>query len=225
VFYAASSTAPSLTNEDEIVTLADLATPAYKVALDRQSDRQKATVDSLTGLLTPRAFRAELANLISIARAQADARLCLLYIDTDHFKLCNDTLGHAAGDEVLRSLARLFAGLAGPEALVSRNGGDEFCILFHSMTKSDAVRRAERIRGAVEAYPFGRALGTPLPRPLTTSIGVASYPSDASGWEELLERADQAMYHSKRRGRNRVSFFGLAGNAVDFSDGPAATVP
>jgi GGDEF domain-containing protein len=146
LFYAASASPGRLEPEEDVVTLVDLATPAYRVAVDRETDRQKATVDALTGLLTPRAFRAELADCVSIASVHPDARLSLLYIDADNFKLCNDTLGHAAGDLVLRTLARLFAASAGPDAIVARNGGDEFCILYSAITKSDAVRRAERIR-------------------------------------------------------------------------------
>jgi len=212
VFYAASRSVDLFAAEQAIVTLVDLAVPAYRLARERAYDRERATIDALTGLLTPRVFRSRLAAACAASLARGDGRLGLLFIDSDNFKSCNDTLGHGAGDVVLRALARIFTTEAGAEALVARNGGDEFCILFSGGTKTETIRRAERVRVAVERHPFAAALdGATLARPITASIGVATLPVDAKTPEMLLERADAAMYHAKRSGRNRVAFYAETG--------------
>ncbi len=191
---------------DALVAVVDLAVTAYQIALDHKANIQSATVDSLTGLLTPRAFRKRLFEEVAEARLQ-HLTASLLFIDTDNFKACNDTYGHAAGDIVLASIARVLLRQAGPEAIVGRNGGDEFCVLLRT-GKATALRRAEAIREELVNYPFEHHLGVIPERPITLSIGVASYPADTSDSAELLARADSAMYHSKRNGRNMVSFVG-----------------
>jgi diguanylate cyclase (GGDEF)-like protein len=221
VFYVASTSVDSFDVEESIVTLVDLAVSAYQLALDRELDRERATIDALTGLLTPRAFRTRLYDASTEVSRMQDARLALLFLDTDNFKICNDTLGHAAGDVILRALAQIFAANAGSESIVARNGGDEFCILLAGVTKTEAIRRAEQIRRAVERYPFEAILDGQIPRQsITTSIGVSAYPSDAKDAQLLLETADAAMYHSKKRGRNRVSFYDLTGTLTDLGDEP-----
>jgi diguanylate cyclase (GGDEF)-like protein len=221
VFYVGSTSVDSLDVEESIVTLVDLAVSAYQLALDREIDRERATIDALTGLLTPRAFRTRLYDASAEVLRLQDARLALLFLDTDNFKACNDTLGHAAGDVILRALAQIFAANAGSESIVARNGGDEFCILLAGVTKTEAIRRAERIRRAVEQYPFEAILDGQVPRrAITTSVGVSVYPADAKDAQLLLETADAAMYHSKKRGRNRVSFYDLSGTLTDLGDEP-----
>lgn len=213
VFYVSSSTADTLDVEEAVVTLATLAVSAYQLACDRELDRQRATIDALTNLLTPGAFRTRL--LEAIARPNT-RRPALLFIDVDNFKPCNDTLGHDAGDVILRTLARILAASAGSESLVGRKGGDEFCVLLPESSKTQAVQRAENIRKAVESYDFNALLdGKKLPCPITASIGVSMYPVDANTAETLLETADAAMYHGKKRGRNRVCFYDVAGNLAE----------
>jgi diguanylate cyclase (GGDEF)-like protein len=192
-------------NADALVALIDLAVPAYLIALDRKAHIQSATVDELTGLLTPRAFRERLYNDLADVRLQS-LQATLFFIDTDHFKACNDTYGHAAGDVVLSVIASLLKQEAGSEAIVGRNGGDEFCVLLRT-GKSTAVRRAEAMRHEVARYRFEHHLGVVPAKPITLSIGLASFPDDTNDAAQLLERADAAMYHSKRSGRNAVSFF------------------
>lgn len=208
VLYVASTTGSSLGVSESIVTLVDLAVPACRLASEREFDHTRATIDGLTGLLTARAFRDHLADACADSRWRAAPGLALLFLDTDNFKACNDTLGHTAGDVVLRILAKTVGEAAGPDALVGRNGGDEFCVVIAAIAKTEAIRRAEHIRRSIERYPFADALGVPsLPAPITASIGVATLPTDAESAEKLLERADAAMYYSKRSGRNRVSFY------------------
>jgi GGDEF domain-containing protein len=115
--------------------IVDLSASAYRLAVERADDRIDATHDGLTGLLTPRAFRRRLAERVTCGRTP----LHLLFLDTDHFKACNDTLGHATGDLILRTIAQTIALEAGPNAIVARNGGDEFSVVIEGPFKSRAV--------------------------------------------------------------------------------------
>jgi diguanylate cyclase (GGDEF)-like protein len=186
---------------DLVVRAVAQAASPYALAAEREVDRRSATYDGLTGLYTPRAFRAQLQEDLTIARLQRHASLALWFIDTDHFKHVNDTLGHAAGDIVLQRMANLLhEHILTDVDLPARNGGDEFCAIVRNVHKVGAIERAQRFCEAVRACDFG------IDMPITASIGVAAYPYDAAGANELLEVADAAMYHSKRSGRDRVSF-------------------
>jgi diguanylate cyclase (GGDEF)-like protein len=201
VIYASSCAVDELKGEDTIVRTIEHAAMPYAIALERELARADATYDGLTGLLTPRAFRNRLRDEIAHARFGAAAVLTLWFIDTDRFKSVNDTLGHAAGDAVLQAMAELLRAHGVPEVDVAgRNGGDEFCALLHDTQKTVAIERAQGFCEAVRRHDFG------IPMRITTSIGVASFPHDARDANELLEVADAAMYHSKRTGRDRVSF-------------------
>ena len=201
---------------ERLVTLADQASPAYLIALEREHDRRSAEYDGLTGLLTPRAFRRRLNELVDRARFIPSARLALLFIDTDRFKQWNDRYGHAAGDRLLRELANVLRSSAtSADDLVARNGGDEFCVVFAETDKSTAIERAAALRHAIARLDITR-LRSPDSEPdgelrITASIGVAAFPPDASNANDLLERADTAMYHAKESGRNGVSYIDPAG--------------
>ncbi|TAM60534.1 GGDEF domain-containing protein [bacterium] len=193
----------------EALELATLLSTACAGALEAGARIERhvteAITDGLTGLLTPRAFRLRLARALAPAAHDRYAALALIFLDTDHFKRVNDRLGHAAGDALLRGVARVLRECCeGASALIARNGGDEFCLALLDEGKGPAVERAERIRRAV------RALGSDV----SASIGVAAYPEDAQSAELLLEAADGAMYHSKRSGKDRVSVAGPLGPAV-----------
>ena len=212
VLYAASAAAAPATDADRIVQLVDGAAPVYRIALERGDDRARAEYDGLTGLLTPRALRVRLAAAIDAARFAPRGRLGVLFIDTDRFKQWNDNYGHASGDALLRELAQhLRAAATGDGDIVARNGGDEFCVVFADSEKSNAIERAERLRASIVAADF-RGLHAPVSSGeevrISASIGVACFPVDAQSPEKLLEKADEAMYHSKKTGRNGVSFFG-----------------
>jgi diguanylate cyclase (GGDEF)-like protein len=200
VVYAA--TTENRVGEAELIVraVAQAASP-YALAAEREADRRSATYDGLTGLYTPRAFRAQLQEDLTIARLNRHASLALWFVDTDRFKRVNDTLGHAAGDIVLQRMADLLRDFTLPDVdLPARNGGDEFCAIIRNVHKVSGIERAQRFCDAVRACDFGIEI------PITASIGVAAYPYDAAGANELLEAADAAMYHSKRSGRDRVSF-------------------
>lgn len=216
--YAAAPHVLDPATAEAIVALAEHAGFAYALAHDREADRRRAEYDALTGLLAPRAFRERLAALAERARYAPLARIALVFVDTDHFKSWNDAYGHASGDALLRTIARTLEAACAPGDCAARNGGDEFCLILLDCEKSQALARAESLRRAIAALdvaalrPAG-AGGTPEVA-ISASIGVAALPADAASASELLERADEAMYHSKRTGRDAVSYRGLDGSLV-----------
>jgi len=215
VVYAAAPRAVEGEALEAIVALADHAGFAFALAHEREAYLRRAEYDALTGLLSPRALRERLAALIERARFAPLARIALLFVDTDRFKGWNDTYGHASGDALLRALAGTLRACATSDDLAARNGGDEFCVVFTDTEKSRAIERAGALRSAVAALDLAhlRPPGAASVA-ITASIGVAAYPADGRTPAALLERADEAMYHSKRGGRNAVSYFDVDGALV-----------
>ena len=164
---------------------------------------QQAHFDALTGLPNRRMLRDRLEQ--SLARAaEGGQTLALMFIDLDHFKEVNDTLGHAQGDELLLEAARRIGACLGPKDTVARMGGDEFTVVLPAM--QDAAR-AEAV-----AQQLIHSLSTPFQLGherafISASIGIACYPADAQVIDELLKHADQALYAAKDGGRNRFSHF------------------
>ncbi len=175
--------------------------------------KKEAKIDQLTQLLTAATFRKRLRDEIEAHKRDRHRDVALFFIDTDRFKMWNDTFGHAVGDALLKQLAQMFREVAATGGFAGRNGGDEFCIALLDRTKDDAVTVAEGLRDRVERAEF--VMGpqrVPQPRiPITISIGVAHFPVDVgaavnSPADRLLEVADAQMYEAKRDGRNRVAF-------------------
>ncbi|MDQ3032799.1 MAG: diguanylate cyclase [Myxococcota bacterium] len=128
--------------------------------------------------------------------------LSLLIFDIDHFKKVNDTHGHPAGDTVLVELARHVLRVIRTEDVFARHGGEEFAVLSRGIGLEGAIRFGERLRSAVEGYPFAHE-GIRLS--VTVSIGISAMPSPGiDRVEELVARADRALYDAKESGRNRV---------------------
>lgn len=156
--------------------------------------------DPLTGAMNRSGLERAMARIATDA-GKRPGRLTLLLIDIDHFKSLNDTHGHAAGDRILQLFAEAARSELRASDVLARHGGDEFVALLPHMSTRDAVRVANRIRSA-----FGRALadrdGVTL-QP-TLSIGVAEGNAASNELEALLEQADEALYRSKRLGRDRV---------------------
>ncbi len=159
--------------------------------------------DTLTGLPNRSAFMEYLEHLLVAAR-EGGSQLALLFIDLDHFKRINDSLGHLAGDTLLRTTAsRITHGLRATD-IVARFGGDEFMVLLTNVAqRSDVTEVAQKLLAAIEA-PL-HAEGRPLS--VTASLGVAMFPTDGTTAEELIKHADTAMYLAKARGRAQFRFF------------------
>ena len=165
-----------------------------------------ARVDTLTALPNRLAFNEYLPNAIARARRTGSA-IALMFLDIDHFKSINDTLGHAAGDEVLSEYARRLLACVRSTDTVARLAGDEFVIVLENLSTQEAAAAvARKIVGRIHAPAFqidGRLLE------VTTSIGIAFHEATDSSVaaEELLARADAALYSAKAAGRNRFAFF------------------
>lgn len=181
-----------------------------------QLEAQKAELekialhDALTGLPNRKLFR-ELTRAAVAAAERDGTRLALLFIDLDRFKAVNDTLGHAAGDVLLQTLARRLSDALRSADVVCRHSGDEFTVLLHDAAHWDEVgSTAERLLQVVEAsVPVGHGREAAV----TASIGIALFPGDAQDPDTLIGHADTAMYAAKQLGRARHSFFRREFNA------------
>ncbi len=163
---------------------------------------EMAATDILTGLPNRRHFAAQLEQ--ESARILRDKGRCasVLMLDADHFKMINDTFGHAVGDDVLRHLATLMQNKLRKVDTVGRIGGEEFALILPGAALPAAEAFAERLRQYVAATPVPQADRT---IPLTVSIGVAGMSADDANADEVLTRADRALYRAKGSGRNMVA--------------------
>lgn len=158
-----------------------------------------ATTDPLTGLPNHRSLIAALEH--ELARAHRYRHHCsILFLDIDHFKALNDGYGHAVGDSVLRDFAALVQQNMRETDLPGRWGGEEFLVILPETGEQEAARISERLRSGVASHAFTIGGGMSL----TCSIGIATFPGDASNRDGLVTCADAAMYAAKRLGRNQV---------------------
>lgn len=163
--------------------------------------REESIRDALTGLHNRRYFEEALQReLARGSREGSDVALAVL--DIDWFKSVNDTYGHPAGDVVLRAVAELLTHSVRETDTVCRIGGEEFCLIFPAANAAAAATRLDELRQQIQSLEVSFE-STQLP-PTTVSIGVAAFPADADEAAALLERADEALYRAKDRGRNRV---------------------
>jgi diguanylate cyclase (GGDEF)-like protein len=174
-------------------------------AQDEARINHAARHDVLTCLPNRALFAQRLNEALSGAEA-ADAGLAVMFLDLDRFKLINDTLGHAAGDELLRQVAeRMRTGVRDSDTL-ARMGGDEFALVMPGMRAHDAIATAERLRCAVrESYVLTQGTGR-----IGVSIGIACYPDHGRSVGELLNHADLALYRAKAAGRDMCCLFDAA---------------
>lgn len=163
-----------------------------------EQTQQMALTDGLTGLYTHRLFQDKLEEEVEYA-AQHDQFIVLVMLDADNFLPYNQTLGYAAGDALLKEIAALLKDKVRPSDIVCRYGGDEFALLLKNTRKEDAARMCERIREAFQLRFGSHQIQ------VTASIGLACFPTDADSKEDLMRAADDALYVTKRGGRNRVS--------------------
>jgi diguanylate cyclase (GGDEF)-like protein/PAS domain S-box-containing protein len=170
-----------------------------------QSERiaHLAEHDSLTGLPNRLLFNDRVGQAISLARRHG-GRVAVLFLDLDGFKHINDSLGHAAGDEFLKSVARRLLNSVRTPDTVSRQGGDEFVLLLQDVQgPEDAAATARRVLQAVAEVH----LADHSELHVTASIGVSLYPDDGLDVETLIKNADIAMYQAKKNGRQSYQFF------------------
>jgi diguanylate cyclase (GGDEF)-like protein len=160
---------------------------------------QMASTDELTGLRNRRRFDEEMESAFAMATRHRSP-VSVIVIDIDHFKFYNDSFGHLAGDEILCIFASILTRTSRRYDVVARYGGEEFTVLLPSTASGPAREAAERQREALEAFDW------PLRR-ITASFGVATMESAALPCIKLLDQADQALYHAKGMGRNRVTHF------------------
>lgn len=162
-----------------------------------------ATHDELTGLANRKLFRSEFSQTLTNARQTGDAT-GLILIDADHFKLVNDTFGHNDGDQVLREFSRQLKSCMRSQDLVARLGGDEFAVILPNIPNQEKLAEiCERLQQALAggiSHDGGHSV-------VTASIGVAIYPNDSLDPEDLLRKADLALYRSKENGRACYTFF------------------
>jgi diguanylate cyclase (GGDEF)-like protein/PAS domain S-box-containing protein len=163
-----------------------------------------ATHDSLTGLPNRTLLADRLTMGLALSR-RSGSRLAILMLDLDRFKVVNDTMGHGAGDQLLKSVGERLIGVTRKSDTVARIGGDEFVLVLPQISMPlDAARLAQRILDVFkEPIIFdGHQLS------ITTSIGIAVYPDDGKDIDILLKNADNAMYWAKEQGRDMYRFYG-----------------
>ncbi len=189
-------------SQDEVGRLAT----SFNRMIEAIDDRERrithiALHDILTDLPNRKLFAEQLDS--ALARADADKRIAVCYLDLDNFKLINDTSGHAVGDAVLKAVAKRLSKFM-PGALVSRQGGDEFAVMIPDIgADEDMLSHAERLF---------RCFGEPIDVdgqtiPIEASIGIAYSPDDGTNAETLIKNADLALYRAKQEGKAGYQFF------------------
>ncbi len=190
-------------------------------AAQEQRIRHQAYHDPLTGLPNRASFTEHLEEAMRRAK-RAGRPLALLFVDLDLFKRVNDSLGHDAGDRLLRVAAERIRRAVREADMLFRMGGDEFTVLLEEVGGSEEA--------ALVAGRVIEAIAEPLELQaqeisVSASIGIALYPHDAAAGERLLKSADTAMYRAKELGRNRTAFFGDGAKPAQDERRPSAPAP
>ncbi|GAB4327126.1 MAG: hypothetical protein Kow0037_00440 [Calditrichia bacterium] len=200
---------PSVKEEEyppDTLEMIGIVSNMLSVALHNAQNFQKVMemsyTDGMTGLHNYRFFKLRLKEEIARARRNR-SELSLLIMDVDFFKNYNDTLGHPAGDDVLRQVSKILQSMVRDNDIVARYGGEEFAIVLPATDKAGAIALGERIRQRVEEEQFVKEEIQPNGK-LTISIGISTYPEDAIVLDDLIITADQALYYAKNNGRNQV---------------------
>lgn len=169
----------------------------------------RGVTDGMTGLPNHRRFQEVLADKLASSR-RTRRGISLMVMDLDHFKDVNDAYGHPMGDEVIRRLAGLLAATVREGTdLAARYGGEEFCLVLEDSDAAGARVLADRLREAFRDEVFVQRTGErPVSFHCTVSVGIACFPGDAASQQELIDRADQALYLSKEGGRDRTTCWG-----------------
>jgi diguanylate cyclase (GGDEF)-like protein len=181
---------------DEDVEMLKAVADQAAVAVNKAQLWDMAVTDSLTGLYVRRYFMVKLQEEIHRAE-RYNKRLSVIMADLDRFKKINDTYGHDAGDRALKAISKFLQKNIRDVDAIARYGGEEFVMLIPDADKEAAFCLAERLRDELAKVEL-----EDLP-PVTISLGIATYPSDGTDLEELIKRADAAMYEAKQQGRNK----------------------
>jgi len=194
-------------NTRSLVTTLGAALESHRMILQLNDAREKArhlaTHDQLTGLANRILFQDRLAQALSSSN-RARQRLAVLFVDLDGFKAINDSLGHAVGDGLLRSISRRIAACLRETDTAARLGGDEFAVLLTNLSNEiDAATVARKLLAELtEPIHFRNQITA-----IRCSIGISTFPRDGRDPEELLKKADTAMYHAKETGGGRFEFY------------------
>lgn len=199
---------------------ANQARTALQTASQFEEIRRLTIIDSLTPAYNHRYFQDSLAKEMQ-RHTRTGRELGLLMVDIDHFKRINDTYGHPVGDEILKALVEDLLTNARETDVVARYGGEEFAIILPESSFDAACNAARRLRELVASRSFHPPqLSEPLS--ITISVGVATFPVDATTPADLVARADEALYEAKKGGRNRVSIARLMREAKAIRPTPPA---
>lgn len=159
--------------------------------------KEAADNDALTGINNRKGLE---EKILKIMKENGDSSGVLLFLDLDDFKQINDSKGHAFGDKVLRTVAEKIKSCVRSTDVVGRIGGDEFIVFLNGIGGKDAaLKKAEEIEQKIQDGFHGY--------PVTVSIGIAQFPEDGAEFDVLIKRADQALYYSKNKGKNRYTFY------------------
>jgi diguanylate cyclase (GGDEF)-like protein len=202
IFLGPKMTGSLYTKEER--NLAGLVVNLSSEALERVKSYEMAIFDGLTNLYVKRYFNERIREEVNNATYNLQA-LSLILTDIDHFKKFNDTYGHQQGDVVLREVARIIKeSLRSGRDVPARYGGEEMAVILPDSESHRAFEVADRIRRNIEASQFP---GLPVGVKVTASFGVASFPLNADNPDDLVKKADMALYAAKRNGRNQVVLF------------------
>jgi diguanylate cyclase len=200
---ASATTEMSKQNASLSTKLAQSSAEMEKLRTSLRQARAEALTDALTGIANRKLFD----ETLRLRKEEADnekTELSLLLCDIDHFKSFNDTWGHQTGDQVIRFVASTLAKFALPDHLVARYGGEEFAVIMPRTPLKEAGRIADQIRSAIEAKRLVRRSTNETIGAVTVSFGGSIYaPGDTPA--QMIARADECLYMSKRNGRNRVT--------------------
>jgi len=185
--------------------LVNIISISIENSLHYEAVKNLSLTDEMTNLHNYRSFISRLKEEINRAKRNK-SEISLVILDIDHFKNYNDTLGHQAGDEALREVGKVLRKTVRDEDIVSRYGGEEFCIIFPGIAKEGITNLCERIRIKIEKYKFYKEKVQPTGK-LTISLGGAAFPKDASDMHTLIQKADEALYRAKHLGRNQMQIF------------------
>ncbi len=188
-----------------IRTISDRKSPAKPSEYTSKQADSLSILDSLTNLYNHKFFHEKLDEEVHRAYL-LNTKVSLIMLDIDYFKNYNDVLGYPAGDRLLSEFAAVLGKLVRSKDIVARYGGEEFAIILLDADTKLALDVAERIRNAVEDYQFEGREVQPKGK-ITVSLGVATYPHNASSKEELLKVAEEALYRAKHTARSRVALY------------------